>query len=145
MLLRTYYAKTVNVSGAITATRACPQKFVCPGGQATAAFDPTQPAVTAGTTVLQCPDGTYTERTGASSEKACSKCHLLFSTHADSQGSLCKDPLLALYLSMWSANVVGDHGTCVYYGLQPCQKLTANSTRHTVNGKKSCAGQHNTE
>jgi hypothetical protein len=72
ILLRSYYADSMDGT-AVNSTRKCPQSFVCPGGPATAAFDPTAPTSTAGTTVLQCPNGTYTENMGASSSSACSE------------------------------------------------------------------------
>lgn len=42
VLLRSSYAVAMDGS-AIKSTRVCPQRFVCPGGSATAAFDPHSP------------------------------------------------------------------------------------------------------
>lgn len=74
ILLRSYYADSMD-GAAINSTRKCPQSFVCPGGKASAAFDPTKPTATSDTAVLQCPNGTYTENIGASSSSACSELH----------------------------------------------------------------------
>jgi hypothetical protein len=72
VLLRSYYAASMD-GVAINSTRKCPQSFVCQGGEASAAFDPNNPTETTGTTVMQCPEGTYTENMGASSSNACSE------------------------------------------------------------------------
>jgi len=75
ILLRSYYAESMEGT-AITSTKKCPQKFVCPGGEASAAFDPAYPAEVSGTTVVPCPDGTFTENLGAYSTSECSECTL---------------------------------------------------------------------
>jgi hypothetical protein len=80
ILLRSYYADTLD-GAAVNSTRKCPQSFVCPGGEVTAAFDPTSPDVITGTTVMQCPNGTYTENIGASSSSACSEWRLSEAEH----------------------------------------------------------------
>jgi len=75
ILLRSYYAETMDGT-TIASTKKCPQKFVCPGGEASAAFDPADPDAVSGTTVLPCPDGTFTENLGAYSSSECSECML---------------------------------------------------------------------
>jgi hypothetical protein len=76
VVLPTYYPAEVT-NGVVTAAHACPQKYVCPGGNVTAAFNTSTPDVVTGTTMLKCPDGAWTQTTGASGLNQCSKSLLL--------------------------------------------------------------------
>jgi hypothetical protein len=69
-LLPSFYAKAI-VDGVINATAACPQKFYCPGGQATAQFDPNQPDLLNGTSVVACGHGLWTQGLGAVADTEC--------------------------------------------------------------------------
>jgi hypothetical protein len=60
-------------NGIIKSTARCPQRFYCPGGPATAPFDPRTPSATATTTVVQCPSDLWTVDVGASRAEQCSK------------------------------------------------------------------------
>jgi hypothetical protein len=75
VLLPTFYAATLSTDNIVKATKKCPQKYFCPGGNPTAAFQPSAPTTLAGTTVVQCADGTWTENIGASSADQCSEYH----------------------------------------------------------------------
>jgi len=59
--------------GEITATQPCPQKYYCPGGSPNAAFNPAVSVETYGTTVVPCPNGTFTQAPGASADDQCSE------------------------------------------------------------------------
>jgi hypothetical protein len=72
VLLPTFYPATVT-DGIIKATKKCPQKFYCPGGNPTKAFSPASAADVADTTVVICPYQTWTEGIGASSQDQCSE------------------------------------------------------------------------
>lgn len=72
VLWHSYYAASIE-NGIIKSATKCPQSFICPGGQPSAVFDPAQPTALAGTTVQQCPHGTYTEYVGALTVDSCSK------------------------------------------------------------------------
>lgn len=73
-MLPGYYPVSVT-DGAVVDTELCPQSYICPGGPASAAFDPAgQPVVLTDTSVLTCPNGTWTQALGSSSENQCSKC-----------------------------------------------------------------------
>jgi hypothetical protein len=72
VVLPSYYPAEVT-DGAVTSAHLCPQKYVCPGGGVTAAFNSSSPDVLTGTTMLKCPDGTWTQTTGASGLNQCSK------------------------------------------------------------------------
>jgi len=68
-----YYPLTVQ-NGIVTGTVACPQGYYCPGGNATAAFNPAvslTPA--AGSTVFRCPDGLWTVDLASISLEQCCK------------------------------------------------------------------------
>lgn len=67
-----FYPATMQGS-IVKSTLQCPQSYYCPGGQASAAFNPAAPNV-AGTTVVQCPNGLWTEALGATSAVQCSEC-----------------------------------------------------------------------
>ena len=73
VLLPTFYAATLSTDNIVKATKKCPQKYYCPGGNPTAAFQPSAPTTLAGTTVVQCADATWTENIGASSADQCSE------------------------------------------------------------------------
>jgi len=77
VLLPSYFAEVMR-SGAIKSAKTCPQSVVCAGGEPTAAYDPSHPDVTTGTTVAACAAGTWTEGVGASSATACSEFLLLW-------------------------------------------------------------------
>lgn len=52
-----------------------PQKYYCPGGAATVAYNTNTPTVVTGTTMVQCPKQLWTEGLGAVDEQSCCKCH----------------------------------------------------------------------
>lgn len=67
------FAPALVVDGIVKSTRLCPQKYLCPGGQATKAFDPSQPSNLNGTSMTLCADGTWTAELGASYPSECCK------------------------------------------------------------------------
>jgi hypothetical protein len=72
VLLPSFCATAIESDGSISQAAKCPQNFWCPGGNATAAFDPSAPTA-AGTAVEVCPYGTFTQNMGASAAYECSK------------------------------------------------------------------------
>jgi len=65
----------MNGSEYVTAAEKCPQKYYCQGGVPTATFSPSedQTSNVTGTTVVQCPCGTWTENIASTSADQCSK------------------------------------------------------------------------
>jgi hypothetical protein len=72
VVLPTFYPSARSQLGIVTETQLCPQKYFCPGGKATAAFDPELPGLD-GTTMMLCKFGLWTQEIGASSADQCSK------------------------------------------------------------------------
>lgn len=72
VVMPSFYPASVQ-GGIVKSTLQCPQSYYCPGGQASAAFNPSAPNVT-GTTVVQCLNGLWTEALGAVSAVQCSEC-----------------------------------------------------------------------
>ncbi len=68
------FAPLLVVNGTIKATQLCPQSYLCPGGQATRAFDPSDPTNLDGTAMMRCADGTWTTEPGASYADECCEC-----------------------------------------------------------------------
>lgn len=71
------FAPTSIVGGVIKSTIKCPQKYYCPGGVPTAAFNMAAPNNTTGTTVVLCPSETWTMDLGSSAADQC--CEWCFS------------------------------------------------------------------
>lgn len=65
------FAPALVVNGTIKATQLCPQSHLCPGGQASRAFDPSQPTNLDGTSMSRCAEGTWTAELGASYAAEC--------------------------------------------------------------------------
>lgn len=72
VVLPTFYPAAVSPLKVVTDTQPCPQKYYCPGGKATTAFDPELPSLD-GTTMVLCKFGVWTQEIGASSADQCSK------------------------------------------------------------------------
>lgn len=70
-----WYPSRMNGSEYVTAAEKCPQKYYCQGGVPTATFSPSedQTSNVTGTTVVQCPCGTWTENIASTSADQCSK------------------------------------------------------------------------
>lgn len=75
VLLPGHFALELSPAGGIRRAQACPQRYWCPGGSPSSAFDPSRPeALPANeTTIRLCVNGTWTMSLGATAAESCSE------------------------------------------------------------------------